>query len=175
VPAAGATPPLPLFKGTVKRATRFVTSGLAPEAVLSLITRAVAANPNPLPPPFSSIKQTVKVDARRYAAAIYNGGACAASVKVFLLPSAATGGAAGSGGVGSGDGGGDGCSSAHLAAVASPLLRGAANPSAAAGGGDGPHYLVEFSKGPASDVFSHKTLFRRVKAGIQAALAADRA
>ena len=89
-PAAPPSPPRPAalptahMPSTVRRSTRFVTQ-LDSHECLGLLARAIAADTFPLPPPFSSVPQRLRVDLEAHSATVFWGGVVAAEVQVYLL------------------------------------------------------------------------------------------
>ena len=142
----GCGPAPSLFASTVRRATRFVTE-LPAEVTLKLIARALEATPKPFGPPFSSVRQTVRIDAEKFTAHVYWGGVLAAQARVFALAEV------------------DGTTvRAGVAADASPLLRPTAAPQAAPEPTSSlSQFLIEFTRGPSVDFFRFAKLFKTVR------------
>lgn len=135
---------MPNFGSTIRRATRFVTS-LDSCTVLELMSTFLGSNLFPLPKPFSSVPQRVSMDSRAHKITVFWGGAVAAEIQVYLLQQK-----------------GESANAASVTATASnasPLLRACPSPSATLSQHRIALLLVEFTRGPASDIFSFRKLW----------------
>ena len=75
---------VPRFQDIVKRSTRFTTSVPATEC-LRHIAEIIASNPWPMPPPFSKIRQQVRVNWKAYRLSVTRGSVLICTAQVFLV------------------------------------------------------------------------------------------
>lgn len=164
--ASSTAEQLPVFSSVVRRATRFVTPLPAP-VLLARIQEVITSNPHPLPPPYTKLRQTVRVRWREHAADIYWGGTRVSTVQIYLMRSQQQQQQQEQPDQKQQSGGASAASSGAPSSSSSPSLLSSSSSSSA-------RYLVEFLRGPAIDTFSFRRLYQGLRQDLEESTALRR-